>query len=51
MEIAVCNILMSAALRHLKDLEVVPDPFWHLKDLEHGPPPEGGNVILDDLFK
>ena len=25
--------------------------FWHLKDLEHGPPPEGGNVILDEFFK
>ena len=23
----------------------------HLKDLEHGPPPEGGNVILDEFFK
>ena len=27
------------------------DPFWHLKDLEHGPPSEGGNVILDEIFK
>ena len=26
-------------------------PLEHLKDLEHGPPPEGGNVILDEFFK
>ena len=28
-----------------------PFSFEHLTDLEHGPPPEGGNVILDEFFK
>ena len=31
----------TCTFRHLKDLEVVPHPFWHLKDLEVVPHPRG----------